>query len=273
MLTEEEKLIPYAKYFDWQAGPYDEEAYAAYQADQKIPVEGVTLPEQISDLLKPGYLPYELGYCELPDGTAYVANKIRMPYVTSEMFPWYLTWFGLQPLRYKLWWPQTHYGVEIDEATRAQLLDTTRPCAERIRGTSRTIREDMGAGPVRIKLTYLRPEQIGFDMDRYHEPNVGATSINIGHNLEGGKGPGILLCHFMRSCPEGGVELRTRCWQGWDYDFETGRVYRSLPEGGKIPLKAVKAFWHHNIQEFSRLRDLLPLLYQEYGGRPLDEYT
>ena len=265
-LTEQEKQRPYSKYFSWESGPYDTQAWAAYQADTRLLPEQVTTLEQINDLLKPGYLPGELGWCSLPDGTGYVANRIRMPEVEWYMFPWYLCWFGFENLRYKIWWPPTHFGVELPEQSRVQILSQA-PCHEKLFHTSREIVEDMGFGPELIRLTYLSPADMGFDLEQFHLPNIGYASASYGTFLERDGLPSV-LCHCMRPHPEGGSELRTRCWFGWS--IRDGKPYKAIPEGVRIPDEAMKAFWHHNIQEFSRFRDLIPLLYREYADTPLE---
>ena len=58
------------------------------------------------------------------------------------------------------------------------------------------------------------------------------------------------------------------CPIGWS--IRDGKPYKAIPEGVRIPDEAMKAFWHHNIQEFSRFRDLIPLLYREYADTPLE---
>lgn len=268
-LTEGEKTRPYAKYFDWQSGPYDSDAWAAYQTDTRLSPDQVTGLERISDLLNLGYLPGELGYCTLPDGTGYVANKIRMPDVEWQMFPWYLCWFGFESLRYKLWWPPTHFGVELTEADQTKLLSDA-PCHEKLFHTAREIVEDMGFGPERIRLTYYAPQDMGFDMERFRLPYIGYASASSGTFLERDCLPSV-LCHCMRPHPDGGSELRTRCWFGWR--MQNGRPVKAIPDGVAVPVEAMKNFWHHNIQEFSRFRDLIPLLYREYAQEPLNRWA
>ncbi len=65
--------------------------------------------EDRNKLFEPGYLDKEVGYCQMPDGSTYVANLTKMPGVTVEMFDWWFAWHGLGPLRYTLWDPYDHY--------------------------------------------------------------------------------------------------------------------------------------------------------------------
>ena len=84
-LTAEEKAKPYSKYYYRpHAGASPE--LAPLLEDHKPMDPGEALPiEQMSDLLEPGYLPGETGYCTLPNGGAYVAVRHPMPGVTAEM--------------------------------------------------------------------------------------------------------------------------------------------------------------------------------------------
>ena len=43
------------------------------------------MPENINDLLDPGYLEVEAGWCVLPNGAGYLANMVKMPGVSVDM--------------------------------------------------------------------------------------------------------------------------------------------------------------------------------------------
>lgn len=49
-------------------------------------------------LLEDGYLPYETGYCLMPDGLGFAATKVFMPGVTTEMIDWWFYWHALEGL-------------------------------------------------------------------------------------------------------------------------------------------------------------------------------
>lgn len=100
-----------------------------------------------NDLLKPGYLKTEVGYCQMPDGTAFMANHLKMPNVTAEMLHWWFAWHGLESMRYVIWNKDDHYDVVVKNGTEAQLKDQSIPMAERIYGVSHTVTEDTGFGP------------------------------------------------------------------------------------------------------------------------------
>ncbi len=54
-------------------------------------------------LLKKGYLKGEVGYCLMPDKTAFAATKVFMPNVTPDMINWWFNWHPLENLRYAIW--------------------------------------------------------------------------------------------------------------------------------------------------------------------------
>ncbi len=56
----------------------------------------------INELLTPGYLEVETGYCVLPNGAGYVAVHTTMPGVSAEKIDGWPAWYGMEDLRYKL---------------------------------------------------------------------------------------------------------------------------------------------------------------------------
>ena len=266
-LLEHEKKRPYAKYYTWEHGPLDKDAFKAYQDDVEFDHTQATSISQINDLLNPGHLPMELGVCQFPDGGGVFANHIRMPDVTPEMFAWFLTWFPWEDLRYKIWVPGFHYGAFISDETKALMNNPARAYAHKMRGLRREIYEDMGGGLATLDMTFLCPAEVGFDMSRYpKEPDDGFVCLVLGKNSV--TNLNIILCHYMRPHPDGGSELRSRFWTG--YGMKDGKLACTLPPGATVPREILRYMWNHNILEYSRLRDLLPLLYKEYGDKPLD---
>ena len=100
--------------------------------------------EDRNDLLNPGYLKEEVGYCITPEGAPYVAMLTKMPGVTAEMFDWWFAWHPLEHLRYKIWDPDDHFGVELSEKDRKRLLDESIPVRERNWGCTHYTNEQVG---------------------------------------------------------------------------------------------------------------------------------
>lgn len=81
--------------------------------------------DEKNDLLKPGYLAKENGYCFLTDGSCYVAVLTRMPGVTGDMLDWWFSWHAQESLRYKIWYPGAHAGTSVSISVR--LFSDTSP--------------------------------------------------------------------------------------------------------------------------------------------------
>jgi hypothetical protein len=73
-----------------------------------------------------------------------------------------------------------------------------------------------------------------------------------------------IMCHFIREIPSG-VEFRTRFWMG--YALIDKKPVMMLPYGIKVPEVAIQGLAEHNVREYTNLRNLLPGIYEELGGR------
>ena len=52
----------------------------------------------MNDLLNPGDLAVEIGWCSLPNGAGFVAVRDVYPDITAEMIDWWFAWFPLEDL-------------------------------------------------------------------------------------------------------------------------------------------------------------------------------
>jgi hypothetical protein len=84
-----------------------------------------------NDLLNPGYLPCERGYCIMPDGTGFIAMLTEMPGVTMDMIEWWFVWHGVEDLRYAIWCPTDHLGIHVKPEDLERRLDTSLSMKER----------------------------------------------------------------------------------------------------------------------------------------------
>jgi hypothetical protein len=110
----------------------------------------------------------------------------------------------------------------------------------------------------------MTPEEFGFDMSRWHSPNaatlVGANGLNkVPGGPPGLKSPAVMM-HFIREIP-GGIEFRTRFWGG--YQIIGRKAYLFLPSFVKLPVDLMRALAVHNVEEYTRLRVILPRIYAE----------
>jgi phloretin hydrolase len=268
-LTAEERAKPYAKYyFRAHAGASPE---LAPQLVDPQPMDSAdALPiERMSDLLDPGYLPGETGFCTLPNGGAYVAVNHPMPEVTTDMVNWWFAWHGLESLRYMLWSPKDHYAVDMNDADRARVLDPDTPMLLKFQGITHHVHEDIGGGADDLFISFMKPEDFGFDMSRWKSPNV-ATLVAANVLIKAARAPEgaplmpVAMCHFIRELPQGGIEFRTRFWMGWQIVDKKPQF--TLPAGAQVPESVPAGLFEHCILEYSNLRVLLPEIYAEIKG-------
>ena len=84
-LTAEERALPYSKFYDLPIPPIPEEKLAVLAGGPIDPALALKIKDR-NDLFLPGDLPCEMGYCVMPNGTGFLANRTYMPGVTPEMF-------------------------------------------------------------------------------------------------------------------------------------------------------------------------------------------
>ena len=253
-LTDAEKSKPYAKYFYQPMVPPPRTTMDALARGPIDP--GLALPiHQRNDMLNLGSLPTEMGYCMMADGSGFVAMATKMPGVTSEMINWWFYWHGLESLRYKIWDPDDHYAIHVPNEDLGRRLDSRLNLRERNWSTTDIVDEDIGLGPVVLYISFMSPEDYGYDMARFRAPNVlTAVSANLG--AVDTRTPMATFTHVVREIP-GGVELRSRFWLGWHViDKKPVRVADQPPE-------LVKGLAYHSPKEYANLAAILPKVYGE----------
>jgi len=249
-ITEEEKKSPLFKYYEREMTQAAPEKYA--QANQPVDPELALHPYDLNKLFDDGYLPVELGYCNLPDGGATLANITDMPGVTPEMFDFWFAWHGLEDLRYKIWDREDHYFART--RNREKALDKSLSMKERYWDTVHDVDENCGLGKEHIIIGFRNPADIGFDPEKLKD--FKGTIV-----CSGSADAPVIMCHFLRPT-ENGCELRTRFWFG--YSIIDGKPKKILPDGAQFPLEPVKALLNHNIKEFTNLAAILPEVYAEF---------
>lgn len=268
-LTLEEEKKPYAKYFHRDPAPPNPNALENME-EPMDPSKALPI-ENINDLLNPGYHEVEAGWCALPQGGLYIANLIQMPGVTVDMVNWWFWWHCLEDLRYKIWWPQSHFAISVSDRDRVIITDPKTPFTHRFQGRTHYVIEDVG-GPSaeKIGISFMTPEDSGFDINRFKSPAVGTVAGGNGASkmlnppeglpiMAKGKAPAFML-HFIREI-EGGIEFRTRFWLG--YHVLNKKPHLCIPKGAMIPPFVAKGLAIHNVLEFSNLRSFLPEIYRE----------
>ncbi|WHR51012.1 DAPG hydrolase family protein [Vibrio furnissii] len=247
-LSPEEMQESYSKYFfmtmaEQPQDLLDEIKKGPMDSRNALPIDAR------NELCKPGYLASEVGYCSMPDGTAYASNITLMPNVSKEMFEWWFVWHGLNPLRYKIWDPDDHFGLVTDKVE--QLTNPDIPIKERIWGVTHRVNEDIGLGAEELAIHFQSPEEMGFDVALMEQHGVSIICANLNDTM---------MCHTFRNKGTG-IELRSRFWFG--YNIENKKVVRKIPQDVVIPLDAAKGLTFHNVKEYSNLAKILPLVYLE----------
>ena len=264
-LTEQERSKPYARFYDQPSAQPNPELIEILMKGPMDPSKAL-MPEDVNTLLDAGWQDVETGYCILPNGAAYVAVNNRFPGVTVEMVNWWFAWHALEDLRYMLWFPKGHFGIQVSDADRAVILNPETPTLERFQGRTHFVVEDTGGGPEDIAISFLKPEELGFDRNRFKRPAVGTVvgANGVSQNRAGGPKAPAVMVHFVRET-EDGVEFRTRFWMG--YHMIGGKPVKLLPDGIQIPIQAPMGLAFHNVEEYSNLAAILPELYRECGGK------
>ena len=254
-VTPQEMLAPEYEFFLRDMTPPHPDSYRRVEAEPLDPADANTI-QHMNDLFQEGYLPGEFGTCVLTDGSAVVANHLKMPGVTVEMVDWWFAWHGLAPLRYKLWDKDEHYDISTSDPDRRR--DPSVPLRERIWNTCDTVSEDnFGTGPRTVVINFRNPVDIGFDPEKYAA--FDGTIICAGDE----KAPTV-MCHFVRPI-QGGVELRSRFWVG--YSIVDGKPVKVVPEGKSIPPERGVLMLRHNIKEYTNLAAILPEVYAKFKDK------
>ncbi len=266
-LTPEEQARPYAKYYYRDPVPPDP-AHLAKMDAPCDPAKAI-FPEQMNDLLNPGYLDVEVGWCNLPNGAGFIANCYQHMGMTAAMVDWWFAFHPLEDLRYRIWYPPAHAGIMLSAEARKRILDPAIPMREKNWGVTHHVTENCECGMENIDITFLSPADFGFDMNRFKEPYVSTFAGGFGwactvnKNDESITAP-ALMCHIFRNIP-GGLEHRTRFWLG--YRFSNGRPELTLPPGISVPPPAIQGLARHNVKEFKNFGVLLPDIWKELGGK------
>jgi hypothetical protein len=264
-LTPEEQARPFAKYYR-DPVPADP-AHLAMMDTPCDPAKAI-FPEQMNDLLNPGDLEIEIGWCNLPNGAGFIANRYQYSGVTAEMIDWWFAWHPLEDLRYRIWYPPQHGGIMISPEARKRILNPNIPIREKNWGVTHHVTENCDCGMENIDISFMSPKDFGFDMTRWKEPNVSTFAGGSGWACtvfktdESITAP-ALMCHIFRQVP-GGLEHRTRFWMG--YRMSNGKPELCLPPGISVPTAAIQGLARHNVREFKNFGAFLPEIYKELGG-------
>jgi hypothetical protein len=227
------------------------------------------LPDAVNELLAPGYLGVENGFCELPDGSAYVASLVPFPGATGEMYRWWFWWHSVEAARYTLWYPHNH--IAANPTNRDVLTRPGLSHEQRYVGSTHHVDEYIGPELVRIAIRFVDPAELGFDTSRFEEAGI------VGHacarvSLRDAPLEVVTMVHLARQTTQG-LEQRSRYWIGHDVKLRVlGRALSIDGVGAALGVKrrmagervAYEQFLHDQI-EFTHLATFLPSIWREFG--------
>jgi hypothetical protein len=255
-LTAEQQKLPYAKYLD---RPYPNPVIPPNVA-QKIkspmnPVKSLKM-ESLNDLLDPGYAADDIGYCIQEDGTGYVGETIFFKGSTREMFLWWFAWHGHEPVRYQLWDPRAHKSSRSSARHIARRLDYRLSWNERFLDTTNfTIHLDRAGIPDPATMSFVRPQTYAFDIKRYNPAKVSLVCALNGK--ADNPLPSFSSLRVLRDTSDGFV-LQIYFWHG--KAVVNNKFVRLAHD---TPIEVLEALAEHCAEEYNRLADILPFLYEE----------
>lgn len=213
--------------------------------------------ENVSDLLLPGYLPFESGTMAYPDGFRTVAALTRMPNCRAKMVHWWFGWLGGTE-QYKLWHPTDHLFSDWEGRENGVYV-----------GSSHLVHEYLGGadGPVfKLKLQFQPPGEF-LGSPEFDQFDGIAVSARIGA-LEEPMNLGRMV-HFVRNTPWG-CEMRSRFFLGF-VESRDGAPDIGATEAEKLRRELVtedlaRRLHQHATEEMGYLSDILPVLYRQVTG-------
>ncbi|MCC8152208.1 MAG: phloretin hydrolase [Lachnospiraceae bacterium] len=209
---------------------------------------------QRNTIFDDGYLPGETGLFTLKEGGFQMANLTRFEGCTGSMLQWWFAWHSLDSLRYSIWDPYDHYGIQVSDEDRAYILDPNTSIPDKCRNIVHCVSESLvpGTPPDDIVINFKAPATLGFDDSKVYTDKC---SFIVCSNVKMGPVPVVML-HMARDT-DYGCELRSRFWVG--YQVIEGKGQYLLPDEIKDQVKGMlPMLLNHNFLEFSNLAAILP---------------
>jgi len=277
-LSPEEKKLPLAKYYDMPLSPVGP-LYQQLLDNGPIDPKKAIKVENMLDLLKPtGYDEQEYGYCQMEDGTGYLAVYTTYQNCTPQMLAWWFRWLNVRPrsmpeglgnIKYKIWCPPDHW----DHVFLNQNGYTDR------RGGIGTVESlDLGQGEDKFYTIrhFVDLRELGLSEEREKQLNEAGCWVDCAYESfwthpDHEPLPGAhLQLTLSRMSPLGYMEKRTREWIG--YKVKDGKVVRDETTPPEMcSLEEMRKVLIHCTIEAQHLSEFLPQLYAEYKDRPDDD--
>lgn len=259
-VAEDAKTKSFYKYYEQGIASPTPEQMAMVDAS-KGTVEECLEIEDRNKLLEAGTHPEKLGFYPTKDGGLLIAGNIPMPDVTADMLYWWWAWHGLEPIRYAIWDPEDHFGLEINEEGRRLALDPSVPMEEKTWGATHYVKESTGGPATDIEIAFKNPGEMGFDMSK-----VGKTCdfLICANALMGPMKVPVVMTEVAKKV-DGVMTFQARFWVGYHIIDGKGQclapVTKLIPEAECEAI--AKGLLCHNIKEFTNLNKILPKVYAE----------
>ena len=269
---------PYEHYFNGDLWLHDEVMPAIRAA---MDPSDAIMPdsEGLNSLLDPGYSACENGFCQLEDGTGYVASLVSFPGCTGAMYAWWFWWHQVEWARYTLWYPYNH--VSATAVDPRVLIEPGLTDEQRYIGHTNNVDEYIGPDLYKIAIEFVPPADLGFDTSRFDDAGIVGTACAL-VSLRHPRLAGVTMVHLARQT-DNGIEQRSRYWIGQDVAIEAfGRHHQSHTDPRSGPMDKIltetgaKAFlWGeaaayeqllHDQIEMTHLSTFLADIYGEFGN-------
>ncbi len=270
-LTDAENARWYSKFFYERYTPAPE-ALAELGDNGPMGLANATAVSDRFRILSKGDLPRERGWQAMPDRTAFVCGKVFMKDVTPEMFQWWFCWMPADPIRGRIWDPEEHLGMIVDEATLRRLTDPALTVKQRLYGNLLYAVEDNGTGYESDRYSYKKlkffdPVEFGFSREA-----LDAMEADGGRLVAAMSGPKdgdfvSSFLHYARPVP-GGCEVRSWFFVGHKLARAEGGPVRTME--ADIPQAALEQIGRglsmHCLYEYTNLAHILPEVYARQHG-------
>ena len=213
-------------------------------------------------LFEPGYMTGEVGIFPTKEGGKLVSNRTIFKDCKGEALQWWFAWHGLDPLRYSIWDPYDHYGLEVSFEDKRKMMDPNLSDLEKCQNVLHVVEESlvMGEPPATLFLFFKNPADVGYDADKIGTKDCSfLVCANVEIQSPMGRVP-IFMTHMARDLAEG-CELRSRFWMG--YNIIDGKAEYLMPHGMEFPMPLAEQLLSHNFNEYTNLTEVLPRVYQE----------
>lgn len=256
----------YATYLNRPLAAIASEHDEIIRRNQDVSTSDIIDRSDINRLLHPGYHDCENGFHRLDDGSVYVAVCTNMPNVTIEMINWWFWWHAAEDIRYQIWYPGMHFAIQSD--FKGHYENDAMTHAERLHMSQHVVTENVGTGREELLIDFMSPKDFGFDTAKINSSIETIICARVGSPER--KVWATEMCHYVRET-EGGVEMRSRFWIGYDIKMMKGILRRPvnwflnqpLIKKSIIPKQLPAKMFHHCSQEYHHLASILPDLYKE----------